>query len=217
MSMPPPRYEEWLHHCFGRFSAATQHDDLWQLTREDDSEFSAVPSEIVDLYTATMLRSGQDLVHYSNVTLGYGLSFMFESHFASTIYQYCDRVGAEQLLCIEVLFRDCIEPRKLPIYRGVDLSSYCRLGWVVFDFWDNSALNTFDDRQRQQAIISVMEQCLELGSDGCIQSALHGLGHQHWSDSERVEAIIDRFLSDRLDVNAELAVYAQRCRTGQIL
>lgn len=213
----PARYEEWLEFCFGRFTTASRDDDLWVLTRHDDLGFVANEEEIVQLYTATMLRSGRDLAGLSNLALEYGLSLMFEHHFGETIFQYCNAVSDEELLAIEKLFCDCIDQRNLPIYRGNDPLSHCRLGWAVFDFWDNSILNAFEDVPRQAAILTVMESTLKLSSQGCIQCALHGLGHQRWSDNERVDRIIGRFLAERLDISSELRDYAVECQTGNIL
>ncbi len=215
----PPRYEEWLNFCFLRFDGATTGDDLWNLYGDDDLVFT--DAEILDLYAATLENCEHDLGQMPDVMLGYGLSIMFEGHFANYVYQLCGN-GVDRskqiatLRSIEKLFRRVIEPRNLPLYVGESETSKCRLGWAVFDFWDNSVLNTFTDKARIGAIIDVMEGQLKLNSDACIQSGLHGLGHQRWSASQRIESIIDRFLADRADVNPRLRTYALDCRTGCI-
>ena len=65
-------------------------------------------------------------------------------------------------------------------------------------WWDELAPYGQTDRKDLQAIasemIGVMERTLALESDACRESALHGLGHAHGADPERINRIIDAFL-----------------------
>ncbi len=62
-----------------------------------------------------------------------------------------------------------------------------------------------------------MRRTLDLSSDACRESALHGLGHWHLEYPQQVEAIIDRFLDSHPDLRSELKAYARAARKGRVL
>jgi hypothetical protein len=65
-------------------------------------------------------------------------------------------------------------------------------------------------------VLDVMRRTLELDSEVCIQSALHGLGHWHYTHRGAQE-IIDTFLAERGDeLRPDLAEYAQAARIGMV-
>ena len=68
-----------------------------------------------------------------------------------------------------------------------------------------------------QATLSVMSEVLDLPSETCQFSALHGLGHWHAHHSERVEQIVDAFLNRHKDLRPHLIEYASKARLGSVL
>ncbi len=73
------------------------------------------------------------------------------------------------------------------------------------------------DPEIHQATLSVMSQILDLPSEVCQFSALHGLGHWHAHHPERVEQIVDAFLKTHKDLRPHLIEYASRARLGNVL
>ena len=68
-----------------------------------------------------------------------------------------------------------------------------------------------------QATLSVMSEVLDLPSETCQFSALHGLGHWHAQHPEQVEQIVDAFLTRHKDLRPHLIEYASRARLGSVL
>jgi hypothetical protein len=68
-----------------------------------------------------------------------------------------------------------------------------------------------------QATLRVMSEVLDLPSETCQFSALHGLGHWHAHHPEQVEQIVDAFLARHKDLRPHLIEYASRARLGSVL
>jgi hypothetical protein len=68
-----------------------------------------------------------------------------------------------------------------------------------------------------QATLSVMAGVLDLPSETCQFSALHGLGHWHASHPEQVEQIVAAFLARHKDLRPHVIEYASRARIGSVL
>jgi hypothetical protein len=68
-----------------------------------------------------------------------------------------------------------------------------------------------------QATLRVMSEVLDLPSELCQFSALHGLGHWHAHHPEQVEQVVDAFLTRHKDLSPHLIEYASRARLGSVL
>ncbi len=73
-----------------------------------------------------------------------------------------------------------------------------------------------DYRQIVQACLLVMPQILDLDSDACRESALHGLGHWSLHHRELVQEVIDAWLKRHSSIRTELKAYAQYAKAGCI-
>jgi len=62
-----------------------------------------------------------------------------------------------------------------------------------------------------------MKKILALDSVACQESALHGLGHWHSLQPDRVESIVDGFLAAHPTTRRELVTYARSARCGCVL
>lgn len=94
------------------------------------------------------------------------------------------------------------------------LDSVCYMWWDILPIHGASAGP--DTIPTANAILEVIEYTLGLGSDSCRESALHGLGHWHSYDPQRIEEMVSRFLDENKDIRPELAAYARRARKGQV-
>lgn len=94
------------------------------------------------------------------------------------------------------------------------LNYVCYMWWDVFPAWGDPKDTAQSDEVSEY--IGVMERCLSLKHQACLEGALHGLGHWQLIFPERTEPIVDRFLKERDDLRPELARYARRARDGAV-
>jgi hypothetical protein len=73
------------------------------------------------------------------------------------------------------------------------------------------------DPEIHEATLKVMTEILDLPSELCQFSALHGLGHWHARHPERVEQIVDAFISQHKNLRPHLIEYASSARLGSVL
>jgi hypothetical protein len=216
----PARYEEWLEFCFGQFAAAIPGDTAWSLL--GDNDFDASPEEIIELFEATMLRSGTDLVGYSDMTLAIGLQVMFYDGPSSICDSLCSPfhpplAHRKAIRSIERLYVDCLDRRGLTMFTGEDIAApNYDLASRVFMLWDMSPLPYRADCKTTITLVEAVAGALSCNSVGCLQSAIHGLGHMSaWGRSRQR---LDEFLLLRGDeLPPELRDYAQSARIGDIL
>ncbi|MEQ1648030.1 MAG: hypothetical protein ABL898_05530 [Hyphomicrobiaceae bacterium] len=220
---PPPRYDEWFHFCFGRFENADPAANEWELIGE--CEFDADNTTLLNLFEATMSRSGTDLVSVSPKALAMGLRVMFYAE-PTTI---CDRLcramdlnasRTSAITSIARLYLDCIETRDLPFYQD-DLSTapeHYPFAGHVFMLWDMSPLHYRSSSHVRALLLETLGDALmECRTEGCQQSLLHGLAHFcDFGHSRRVHAIVDGFLKWRTDLSFVVRDYAERAATGHI-
>lgn len=68
-----------------------------------------------------------------------------------------------------------------------------------------------------EATLQVMTEMLDLPSELCQFSALHGLGHWRSRHPERVEQIVDSFVLRHKNLRPHLIEYASNARVGHVL
>lgn len=68
-----------------------------------------------------------------------------------------------------------------------------------------------------EAALKVMTEILDLPSELCQISALHGLGHWYPRHPKRIEQIVDAFVSQHKNLMPHVIEYASNARLGQIL
>ncbi|MDY0170543.1 MAG: hypothetical protein RBS80_28645 [Thermoguttaceae bacterium] len=91
----------------------------------------------------------------------------------------------------------------------------CYMWWDLFPSWGNPKDSSRQEEDR--TILKVMKGILNIGSEACRESALHGLGHWHMHYSETVRRIIDGFLHGDPPISVPLREYAITVRSGHIL
>ena len=80
----------------------------------------------------------------------------------------------------------------------------------------SNALELEIEPEIHQATLSVMSEVLDLPSEVCQFSSLHGLGHWHAHHPEQVEQIVDAFLARHKDLRPHVIEYASRARLGSV-
>jgi hypothetical protein len=112
---------------------------------------------------------------------------------------------------VRFYFRSCL-PAKIPLSAPL----LAKLGFQ--DGVLKSTTNAMEiDPEIHDAVLKVMMEILDLPSELCQFSALHGLGHLHARHPARVEQIVDVFLSRHTDLRPHLIEYASRARLGRVL
>ncbi|MCX7426064.1 MAG: hypothetical protein NTW96_10650 [Planctomycetia bacterium] len=91
----------------------------------------------------------------------------------------------------------------------------CYMWWDLFPSHGNP-----EDPSRHEedhAILKVMRSILDIPSEACRESALHGLGHWHLHYPEIVRQIVDEFLETTPEMSPPLWEYALAARMGEVL
>lgn len=204
-------YEAWLRYVFDR--PTTTPSWRWNSDLED---YEATPEEFVGLVGHTFMRSGTDLISFSNTQLSEGLWYIFDPSFA-----HIGRVLQEETSPLDMrlwaaaqikhLYRDCFARRCSRTLSHLDEPGGDALNLVCYMLWDVSPLISWHD-----VIRDVLRDALYIPHDACIESALHGLGHCT-RDRETIQTIIAQFLLLTPDLSQKLRRYANAAAGGCVL
>ncbi len=86
--------------------------------------------------------------------------------------------------------------------------------------WDVSPISYLGNRKSKEqlydAMIDVLEECLSLTNPACVESALHGLGHLHGVDKDRIESVIASKLKNKAFRPPSLKSYAEQAMKGRV-
>ncbi len=108
-------------------------------------------------------------------------------------------------------------------------SSGDQIGGIIFVWWEETVYGVEDRldgvhigktdgkdelRLLEGSVLMTLRAILEVDSDLCRKSALHGIGHM--SDPLVRKRIIDRFLDRYPDLNPKIREYAVECISGEI-
>jgi hypothetical protein len=133
------------------------------------------------------------------------------------------------MLC-EVRFRGLLWDKRVPLSRRAEcvsamfdlfsrffavnpLENSCFMWWDILAygyFMENGAADDEDGTEIQQAMFETLKRILEISSENCRKSALHGLGHLRHPETE--QAITDFLRRHRTSQN--LRDYAHACIEG---
>jgi hypothetical protein len=94
------------------------------------------------------------------------------------------------------------------------LDSICYMWWDALPI--HGATAGPDLQATANTILDVLMRILSLNSDACRESALHGLSHWSYYDSNRIEDIVNRFLITHYDLRPELLTYAHDASEGDV-
>jgi hypothetical protein len=214
-------YERWLKHVFDR----PVTDPAWYFDI-DETEFQADPQTTTQLITTTMLRSGTDLLAYSDGQVNQGLHYIFNNSCSNVVFAILDgNFPFEQKLdairSIKVLYKDCFAPRCAPVLSHIDEPGANPLNGICYMLWDITPLAYWEKRERKEeayaAVLDVLRFALTSANPACVESALHGLGHKQYLLPRQVEQIVQSFISKPHIQNEDLLQYARNAYQGYVL
>lgn len=225
--MTPHRYLEFVQFVFDRPVPARGVRDYWYFGT-NFIDFSASDSEIVELYGHLFRNCGIDLRSYSDDQVGLGLKYLLDNGCSDLVLRFRDGKTAAEWKAAAIrnlyfVYRDCFENRCKATLGHLSQTGDGALSYICYMLWDISPMGNCSQEAEATsqallpAVLSVMEEALYLSNDACVESALHGLGHIALHHPQHAEEIIDRLLSKRTNLRAELVQYAQSARTGRIL
>lgn len=225
LTVPPPRYRDWLHHWFGRLVALEPGIDLFD-RRLDAAEFSASDAEIVDLFEVTMRRSGTDLAPFSDEVVGQGLRQLLDPSFSDVGYRIRATLDVPRprklnaIAAMSHLYDDVFAVRCKPILvHRSEPGCEAPLAMICYMLWDVCALGYWQageaDGPVAEAVTGVWERALGSWNDAVVESALHGLGHAN--HCARRSELIAGYLHRHPDARPELRTYAEAAAAGCVL
>ena len=162
---------------------------------------------------------------YSDAQLKQGFWFLVSNACSSHMFSLMDnRVPLEDRLhCVRsfyTLYEEFFSVKCSPHLSHLDEPGANEINVTVYMWWDLIPIyGQPDDRSRKQideTILDVMSQTLNLPSDACRESALHGLGHWNLYYPQFVARCIDDFLKREQTLRPELRTYALNARAGCI-
>ena len=158
-----------------------------------------------------------------------GLWFLLDSGYSAAMFELLNTGVAlsERTRCISsiyTLFERFFAPRCASHLSHLDragkstdehpLNDICYMWWDIAPVCGSS--QGLDRAELDAACLDVMRMTLDLDSDTCRESALHGLGHCYFEYPTQVKAIINRFLDRHPDLRVELRAYAWAARAGRV-
>ena len=215
-------FDEWVKHVFDH--AVT--DPEWHFDAYAD-DWAGTPIVTTRYVTRLFENAEEPLRPFSDAQVNQGLWYMASNCCSSIMVDVLEDPTVpwpelRRCICsIRSLFERCFAKRcsnhlsHLGEPGANPINGVCYMWWDVFP-----ALGANDDpskRERDQAILDVMRDTIELPCDACRESALHGLGHWHGSYPDAVVPIIDDFLRRFPEIRDQLRTYAFGAMEGYVL
>ncbi|HAZ09278.1 MAG TPA: hypothetical protein DCZ01_12345 [Elusimicrobia bacterium] len=201
----------------------TRPEWFWETTAEADWE--PAQDDFLAYITQAFERSEIAFRGFSNAQIAQGLRFLISPSCSDGMFALKDdnipwlkRQGVVR--AIRTLFRDCFAKRCSSKLSHLDeknldpLNGVCYIWWDVFPIY--GAPQNTEQKDLDHEILAVMQSTLELNHVACQESALHGLGHWSHYYQDRVEKIIDQFLTHNEKLRPELRQYALQASAGRV-
>ena len=204
-------YATWLNRVFGR--TAKQPAPLF----EED------PETICELIRMTLARSGEDLTRFSDKQVNQGLHLIFSSshHLVQSIGNPLvpAQTRSATVLAIKTLYAECFAKRAQPVLSHLDEKPTSPLNSICYMLWDTTPISMWGHVAGCEYFdlsLEVLAFALYLPHPACVESALHGLGHIGGGTVQRVQQMIEQWLTRNPTSRPELRTYAQFAYKGVI-
>jgi hypothetical protein len=209
-------FEEWVYAVFQH--PANNPEWYWE------DAFEALWAKLTDAamvrYMTRLFLEPELLRYYSLEQVAQGITFLIgdDAPGESSAALFRTEVPlAERVACIEAMsefFRRFVvaaaagESEFDPPGEGNAFQRACYMWWEIFPmrFLMGDGEQTVEP-ELEQAALRVMEQVLELPSELCQISALHGLSHWHRHHAEAVDRIVDEFVSRTGELSPRVREY----------
>jgi hypothetical protein len=205
----------WIGQVFDHPSCGPEWDDAAGPCPSTAAEYLA------QLFEAPCALLGR----FSEKQIALGLERLLSNANSNYVFVLADESVPQELQLrvvssLYTLFKDLLA-RICSENVGVDHPHRRPADSICFMMWDAGLLQIYPERPEHRivdmAILNVLGRILALPSQACKKSALHGLGHAHFSYPEEIPPIIDAFLADHPDLNEDLREYALAARVGGVL
>jgi len=216
-------YDDWIEHVFGHEVRSQRNP--WYFD-PDHEWWSPTPVEFVGHLTRLFEDPDPLVGMFADSQIAQGLTYLVDTsasgddgHLANTAVPIADRLRLVR--SIEILFERLFASRCTPHLSHLDEPGVGILNGRCYMWWDSfPSLALPGDAHLptlQEAALATVKRILMLDSVACQESALHGLGHWHSLQPDRVESIIDDFLAAHPTARVELLAYARSARCGCVL
>jgi len=217
----PTDYKGWLEHVFNR--PVTKPEWFFAATAEAGWE----PAENDFLTYVAQAFEGPEAAFrgFSDAQIAQGLNYLISPSCSNDVFALKDGTISwpkrqRAVRAILTLFRDLFAKRCPAVISSIDEKGGGPLNGVCYVWWDVFPLHGDPQKSEQKdldhEVMVVMQKTLELDHIACQESALHGLGHWAHSYPERVEKIVDEFLTHNENLRPELKQYALQARSGKV-
>lgn len=218
----PASFEEWIEAIFDH-PVPTGSGEAWYWDIDMYVE-ELTSSTGVEYFTRLFLEGHTCLRRFTNDQIGQALWYLNDpscSDHARCVLNLDvnESVRNRCLESIPVFFEKVLAARgenKMDSY-VTDDDEVVLINQAFFMWWDVSPICPGNLLPKQIEIcFDSMQRILSIDHIACQKSALHGLGHWHDDNPERVEEIIDAFIANNPEMNPDLLTYARQARTGYI-
>jgi len=218
---PNPTFEDWLTYCFDHpVSDPEWHFDIDAPTCDLSAETT------VEYLTRLFTTSQKYLDRFSDDQLNQGLWYLASPSCSDTMFCLVDVSipEAERIACVramQCLYANLFASRCSDITSNgtAHVGDRSALNSVCYMWWDILPIHGKpEDPNRvklDDAILTLLEDCLAISSQACQESALHGLGHWASSYPARVKSSIQRYLAAS-QVSQLLRNYALAAEVGNV-
>lgn len=229
---PAPSFDDWVEYCFTQGNADFHFrygSPGYEEVEKRIEKFCDLDPIVLADYIAALFEShGFIAQRYSDEQIAEATWFLFgvASSYFSVLFSKAVP-NETQVRCMELVatfYTDLFDLvcGKRGTDPDTDYTNSLSVDIAVCMIWEASRIGgavMFPDRDLHLAesgfgvLKTVLEKCR---TSSCLKSALHGLGHIQWENPDRVEQIIDDFLSNR-QIPVWLHEYAMRAREGKVL
>ena len=211
--------EEWIEFGFAR----PVEEPAW-FWEEDADQWQGSPAHTAELIAETFERCGELLEPYDDEQVNQGLSMLLNAGSPPALGCLASSevplpVRERLLESVEVLFTDLFAVRCSDTLGHLEeeagpLNSMAYLWWDVFPVRPDDESSVVD--RAHDIVLGLLDRILDLPSDACRESALHGLARWQALYPERVSESIDRFIWAHRGIRIPLRNYAYAARHGDV-
>ncbi len=219
-------FAEWVTYVFDHYVGDAAIRNWYNEIDSDWWDPSRKPGVTVAYLTKVFENATSVLTPFSAAQIKEGFWFLVSPACSDHMFALLNKdvPWSERKRCINsifTLFEQFLALQCSPHLSHLDEPGANPLNAVCYMWWDILPIcgepEKPDRAELDVACLDVMRRILDLSSDACRESALHGLGHWHLEYPEQVEAIINSFLDRNPALRSELKEYARAARAGLVL
>jgi hypothetical protein len=226
-------FEQWIAFAFDH-PVPDRGEPNWYHRIDYDGEWwdpSASPETTIAYLTLLFENAHTVLTPFSDAQVNQGFWFLVDNSGSDHMFALLDQSvpWSKRKRCftsIFTLFEHFFAPRCSTHLSHLDTmetdtSMVSPLNMVCYMWWDILPIHGRPEeperRELDLMLLEVMRLILDLDSDACRESALHGLGHWKYTYPREIKAIIDAWFARNQEATEDLKAYAFAARRGRVL